>query len=218
MTRHGFPSPRAPRLDTRDLMTSAPRFAGKHVLIVHGYTASPAANWFPWLAETLRAEGARVDVPAMPAPDEPTPRAWAETLRALVPAADANTLLVGHSLGCISVLRHLLTLPAGTRIGGLLLVSGFDRPLSTLPTLRAFTDAPLDHAEVIRRAPRIASIYSDNDTIVTPAASRDRSASLRGADEIVAGAGHFLDREGFTRLPRALAALVAPRANARGAS
>ncbi len=196
-------------------MTSASRFAGKHVLIVHGYTASPTDNWFPWLAETLRAEGARVDVPAMPAPDEPEPRAWAAALREILPAADTNTLLVGHSLGCIGVLRHLLALPADTRVGGLLLVSGFDRTLSTLPTLRAFTDTPLDHAEVIRRASGIASIFSDNDTIVAPAASRELSASLRGANEVVPGAGHFLDRDGFTRLPQAHAALVALQANAR---
>lgn len=192
------------------LQTSTPpasRFTGKHVVIVHGYTASPAANWFPWLADTLAAAGARVDVPAMPDPMTPEPIAWAAALHAVAPSVDNNTFLVGHSLGCIAVLRHLLALPADSCAGGIVLVSGFDRTLETLPELSAFTAGEIDHTEVRRRTLGRASIFSDNDFIVSPAASRDLAASLDTTVEVVQDGGHFLDREGFTRLPQAMDAL-----------
>ncbi|WP_342316931.1 alpha/beta fold hydrolase [Lysobacter sp. FW306-1B-D06B] len=182
-------------------------FAGKHVVIVHGYTASPAANWFPWLADTLVAAGARVDVPAMPAPLAPEPTAWTAALRAVAPIVDNDTFLVGHSLGCIAVLRHLLALPERTQAGGIVLVSGFERTLDTLPELSAFTDSPLDHLQVRRRAGHRASIFSDNDTIVAPAASRDLAVALDTTVAMVAGGGHFLDRDGFTQLPQVLETL-----------
>jgi len=184
------------------------RYDGKHIVIVHGYTASPDANWFPWLAEALKAEGARVSIPAMPDSLDPDPIKWALTLQQSLPAADTDTILVGHSLGCIAALRHLLSLPAYTQAGGVLLVSGFDRTVSTLPELHAFTDAPLDHAEVCRRARKIISLFSDNDSIVEPAASIELSRNLDAEQIVVGGGGHFLDREGFVQFPEACAAIA----------
>lgn len=177
------------------------RYDGKHVVIVHGYTASPNVNWFPWLAEVLREQGAQVSIPAMPDSFNPDPIKWALALQQSLPAADTNTILIGHSLGCIAALRHLLSLPAHTLTGGVLLVSGFDRTVSTLPELHAFTDAPLDHAEVCRRTQKIISLFSDNDSIVEPAASIELSRNLKAEQEVVSGGGHFLDREGFVQFP-----------------
>ncbi|RQS66480.1 serine hydrolase family protein [Burkholderia sp. Bp8963] len=184
------------------------RYTGKHIVIVHGYTASPDANWFPWLAEVLRAEGARVSIPAMPDSLNPDPVKWASTLQQSLPAADTDTILVGHSLGCIAVLRHLLSLPAHTQARGVLLVSGFDRTVSTLPELRSFTDAPLDHAEICRRAQKIISLFSDNDSIVEPAASIELSRNLNAEQEVVSGGGHFLEHEGFEQFPEAYTAIA----------
>ena len=49
---------------------------GKNVIIVHGYTASPADNWFPWLKKELELLGATVAVPVMPEPHSPDPQKW----------------------------------------------------------------------------------------------------------------------------------------------
>ncbi|MGU7775517.1 RBBP9/YdeN family alpha/beta hydrolase [Burkholderia sp. MR1-5-21] len=183
------------------------RFEGKHVVIVHGYTGSPSANWFPWLAEALRDDGAQVSVPQMPDSLQPDPINWASTLLKTLPIAGENTILVGHSLGCITVLRHLLALPAGTCVGGIVLVSGFDRAVSTLPELRAFTNAPLDYAEIRRRSKKIISLFSDNDSIVEPVASIELSTNLQAESQVIRGGGHFLDCEGFACFAEALAAI-----------
>lgn len=191
--------------DSRNIVK---HFEGKHVVIVHGYTASPSANWFPWLSTVLRNNGARVDVPALPTPQAPEPLGWATALKEVLPHADINTFLVGHSLGCVAMLRHVLTLPMETRLGGLLLVSGFDRTLSTLPELSAFTATQLPHAEIRKRILQRTSIFSDNDAIVDPAASQRLAAALDTDVKAVAGGGHFLDREGFTQFHEVYEALM----------
>jgi len=172
--------------------------AGQHYLIVHGYRGAPSAHWFPWLAEALRQDRATVSVPAMPDPLAPDPDAWAQTLEQTLPVMDSRTTLIGHSLGCITVLRHLQRV--GTTIGAYVLVSGFDRALPGLPELEAFTAAPIDHGRLRAQAPQRASIMSDNDTIVDPAASRDLATHLQTEIREIRGGGHFLDREGFTQL------------------
>jgi uncharacterized protein len=98
---------------------SSPSLSNKHFVIVHRYLASPTSHWFSWLADVLQSRGAQAIIPAMPTPKSPVPQAWANTLSRVIPNIDENTFLIGHSLGCITLLRHLLLQPAGTRAGRL---------------------------------------------------------------------------------------------------
>ncbi|OQP84250.1 hypothetical protein BTR14_20080 [Rhizobium rhizosphaerae] len=181
-------------------------------VIVHGYMANPSAHWFPWLGRALERHGLDVTIAAMPESQAPRPDVWAETLQVLLPEPDETTLFIGHSLGCITLLRHLSRLPAGARIGGYVLVSGFDRPLPNLPDLDDFTTEPLDYDALKRMTDVRLSIYSDNDTIVDPAYSRALAAALNTAEIERPGAGHFLASEGVTELPEIVDWLPLPQA------
>lgn len=77
------------------------------LFIVHGYTASPDSHWFPWLKAELEARDVRVEVLAMPDPHHPKPAAWDAAMDSLVRDHDERTFLLGHSLGCITILRQL---------------------------------------------------------------------------------------------------------------
>lgn len=176
---------------------------GKRVVIVHGYTASPDDNWFPWLAEKLREDGVSVDVPQMPNSHSPEPMEWASRLQEVLPVASNDDFLVGHSLGCVSILRHVLALPAGSTVGGALLVSGFAKALSSLPMLSAFTTSAIEAEEVKRRVLRRTSIFSDDDVIVSPAASAELADALSTRVVKVNNGGHFLDRDGFVQFRQA---------------
>lgn len=178
--------------------------SSRQYVIVHGYSASPKAHWFPWLKAQLEQAGATVHVPALPASDAPDPALWADTLSKVVPHLDTRTVLIGHSLGCITLLRHVLSRPEGERLGGYVLVSGFDKPLQTLPQLDAFTSSPLDYEALQRRSAFRASVFSDNDTIVAPQLSRSLAASLHTTTLEVPGGGHFLGREGHEQFPALL--------------
>lgn len=178
--------------------------SSRQYVIVHGYRATPESHWFPWLKAQLEQAGATVHVPVLPASEAPDPKVWAETLKTVLPHLTLQTVLIGHSLGCVTLLRHLLSRPEGEALGGYVLVSGFDQPLQMLPQLNGFTDSPLDYEALQRRSAVRASVFSDNDPIVAPRLSRSLAVSLRSTMLEVPGGGHFLGREGFEQFPALL--------------
>lgn len=171
------------------------------VYIIHGYTASPQSHWFPWLKQQLEQDGTAVHVPTMPDAEEPDVQRWLAHLQTLVPAPDENCYFVGHSLGCITLLRYLSAFSPLRKIGGLVLVSGFTQPLPALPLLSPFTaEAPgLDN--IRHMAPQRAVVFSDNDAIVPPDLTADLAVALDVTPDIIEGGGHFLGSEGFLQLP-----------------
>jgi|GEM_PF-5523511 len=97
----------------------------KRAVIVHGYKGKPETNWKPWLKAELEANGYAVTVPAMPEAEQPIARAWHDKLTETVGQPDADVYLIGHSLGCITILRYLESLPENQKVGGVVLVAGF---------------------------------------------------------------------------------------------
>ena len=95
----------------------------KRVFIIHGWSDTPNNGWFPWLKKKLVADGVEVHVPSMPDADHPLIETWVSFLKHLIGQADEQTYVVGHSVGCQAILRYLETLPAGTNVGGVVLVA-----------------------------------------------------------------------------------------------
>jgi len=179
------------------------------IVIAHGYSMTPAQHWYPWLAEGLTADGHRVVVPPLPDPGAPDPDAWHKALLAATDAAPADTVLVGHSLGGISILRLLHqhdTAGLGAYRGALLVASmtkevGFDH---LVPFFRPAFDWP-----GIRAAARSRRVLHAADDPVTGAATPEHVMAFAtdfGADvTLTPDGGHFPDREGTrTQLPYAL--------------
>ncbi|PHM73669.1 RBBP9/YdeN family alpha/beta hydrolase [Xenorhabdus kozodoii] len=176
-------------------------FFGKKIVIVHGYTASPSSHWFPWLKEKLTEQGAEVIIPAMPETLPPKPETWANILMDIVPEADNDSIFIGHSLGCITLLRHLEAIRSRQlHIGGYILVSGFDSPQINLPELAPFTANPLDYVFLREITQHRISLISSDDRIVSPQSSQALAHSLQTEVINIANGGHFLDRDGFTCL------------------
>ena len=63
----------------------------------------------------------------MPNPERPTVSSWQFALDQVIGKPDENTFLVGHSLGCITLL-HFLSRQQPEKIGGLVLAAGFAAP------------------------------------------------------------------------------------------
>ncbi|MBD8506529.1 serine hydrolase family protein [Hoyosella sp. G463] len=183
-------------------------------IIVHGYSAHTGKHWFPWLDDELANRGHEVHRVVLPSPDEPDSGAWeAELARAIGPVDD-ETVLIGHSLGCLSLLRHLDALGGGWRLGGLVLVAGFLGTLPGLPELDACIGQGqgqgqgLDATALGARVRHAAVIHSDDDEIVPPELSAQLAEALGARDITVPGGGHFLEDE----LPEALAEVLAAAA------
>lgn len=176
-------------------------FENKHIIIVHGYTASPQSHWFPWLKKKLESQGAVVTIPAMPNSSDPNFAEWLQYLEGLSLSIDQNTIFIGHSLGCITVLRFLEKHRKEIdQIGGYLLVAGFAETLANIPFLKTFTEDQLDDNTLISITEHRVSMISLNDEIVKSEYSVNLANRLQTQKLFVENAGHFLDRDGYKEL------------------
>ncbi|TYS21950.1 serine hydrolase family protein [Bacillus subtilis] len=173
----------------------------KQVYIIHGYRASSANHWFPWLKKRLLADGIQAEVLDMPNPLEPRLEDWLDTLSLYQHTLHENTYLVAHSLGCPAILRFLERTQLREQLGGIILVSGFAKSLSNLKMLDEFTEGSFDDQKIIRSAKHRAVIASKDDQIVPFAWSKDLAQQIDAAFYEVQNGGHFLENEGFTSLP-----------------
>ncbi|MGC4944522.1 RBBP9/YdeN family alpha/beta hydrolase [Kribbella sp. DT2] len=176
--------------------------------IIHGYGASPDDHWFGWLAGQLDARGIPASIPLLPNPLGPDPAQWAEVVSADVGTPDENSIVVAHSLGCLTVLRHLRSLTTPWRLGTLVLVSGFVDHLPALPELDTFVADGCDTDGLGNHVDRLTIIRSDADPYVPPAHTDHLAGLLRTSAQVVPGAGHFLASDGVTSLPEVLDAIA----------
>ena len=168
----------------------------KRVYIIHGYTGHPEKNWFPWLKNELQEMGFAVEVPAMPNAGSPQLAEWLPFLHSLISNPDEQTFLVGHSLGCIAILRYLESLPQDVKIGGALLVAGFSRPIH-LTELNNFFETPLDYQKCKTHALAISCINSTNDPHVPLEDGIVMQDKLSAKLFIYKDGGHLNEKSGF---------------------
>ncbi|MGW0731241.1 RBBP9/YdeN family alpha/beta hydrolase [Streptomyces sp. NPDC002851] len=171
--------------------------------IIHGYGATPEDHWYGWLAGQLQADGIPSTIPTLPNPQDPDPVQWTEAVRAELGSVNEHAIVVAHSLGCLTVLCHLRSLPRPWRLGTLVLVSGFVDQLPALPGLNAYIGNIGDGCDVAglsEHIDRLTVIRSDADPYVPPGHT-DRLADLLGVRaQVVPGTGHFLASDGVTAL------------------
>jgi uncharacterized protein len=175
--------------------------AGSRVVVLHGYQASPDAHWFDWLTADLARDGVPAQVPALPSPHGPVLADWVAAARAAIGTPDEGTVVVGHSLGCITALHALSATPGDWRLGGLVLAAGFDTGPRAVPEVAEFTLTSPDHARVVAGTRHRHVIGSDDDPVVEPALTRALAERLDATFDVVPGGGHLLGKDGFTTLP-----------------
>ncbi len=138
----------------------------KRIIIVHGWSGSPDDNWLPWLNVELEKLGHEVIVPSMPDTDSPVIEKWVSKLAEVVGTPDAETYLIGHSIGCQTIMRYLETI--NTPIGGALFVAGWFN-LENLETdeekrlAEPWIKTPIDINKIKSVLPKSTLVISDND-------------------------------------------------------
>lgn len=92
--------------------------------IIHGWDGQPEEGWFPWAKEQLEKRGYTVTVPHMPHPGQPAINDWVSYLQSLLPDPDEQTILIGHSIGCQTIMRYLEKLPNNFKVKQVIFVAG----------------------------------------------------------------------------------------------
>merc|ERR1711907_286245 len=81
------------------------------VLVVHAFGGNPKKFWYQRVKAALEAQSPNVcvEVLRMPQPAEPVIDAWVDALRQRVLIVEEGTIiyLVGHSVGCQTLIRFL---------------------------------------------------------------------------------------------------------------
>ena len=183
----------------------------KHAVIVHGFKGKPETNWKPWLKEQLEAQGFKVDVPTMPNTDHPIASEWVSKLAGTVGEPTRDTYLVGHSLGCITILRYLETLKPDQRIGGAVFVAGFGERFKKYRSGNhdTFFDHDLDWQRIRGRCAAFVAIHSEDDPGVEPEQLQVFERNLGAKAILMQGMGHFGSADGMYEVPRVRDELLA---------
>ncbi|MDP2669042.1 MAG: alpha/beta hydrolase [bacterium] len=162
----------------------------KRAIIIHCWSDYPEYCWYPYAKRELEKQGFEVIVPAMPDTDEPMLSKWLPKLREVAGSVNENTYLIGHSAGCITIMRFLELLPDNQRVGGVIFVAGFTDDLG-FAELKNFFVVPLNFEKIKSKAKSFIAIASDDDPYV-PFDRKDILKERLGAEIIIKhGVKHF---------------------------
>src|SRR5574341_1498881 len=166
----------------------------KRAVIIHGWGGSPSANWIPWLKKELEARNIFVEAPQMPNTDNPTIEEWVPYLAKFVDEED-DVYLIGHSIGCQTILRFLEKTEQ-KNIKGVVFVAGWLTLIGMTTKeeeeiAKEWTETPLDLGKAKVGANKFISIFSDDD----PYVSEDNWDKFRELGDVIVehGKGHILD-------------------------
>ena len=134
----------------------------------------------------------------MPDTDTPVIEEWVRHLSDVVGTPDADTYLVGHSIGCQTVLRYLETV--NDPIGGAVFVAGWFN-LENMESeeeeniARPWIETPIDLEKVKSVLPKSTLIISDNDDYGAFEENREKFRGLVTREIVLHDAEHITGLE-----------------------
>ncbi len=178
-----------------------------HVILVHGWKGGPGYGWFPWLRRELEVAGHTVDALSLPNPVWPDRLKWITMIKNAIKGPD--TILVGHSLGCPSILFALQDY-TGEPVLRTVLVSGFARPYP-LPLVNLwFNGAKIDFDLVRGKSRSWVALHTKKDLLV-PFTEGEWMAQQLGIPmtEVTSCGGHLGPEDKAFEVPEILEATLA---------
>ncbi|MCM3885524.1 alpha/beta hydrolase [Frankia sp. R82] len=140
------------------------------IIVSHGYGSSDDSVWFPYLRAALEVRGHRVDIPHLPDTAAPRLEPWRTVLAARARVASAgDTVLVGHSLGGVNVLRLLEQHDVDNEgaFAGAVLVSTASHEVG-YDALAEFFAEPFDWPRIRRAAGQFRVLAAVDDPVNVP--------------------------------------------------
>ena len=178
-------------------------------LIIHGAYGTPNENWFPWLKQELETRGYQVIIHQFPTPDNQRLPAWLAVAKTYFNQLNANSIVIGHSIGATFILRLLEQLNQPVAIAAL--VAGFisDLPDSNLNQINhTFYDQPFHWDKIISNAHHFLLYQSPNDPFVPMKHGEELADHLQQYIISIPNAGHFNKASGYHQFPQLLQDLL----------
>ncbi|MEC3954636.1 alpha/beta fold hydrolase [Nocardia sp. CDC153] len=138
------------------------------IVVSHGLSARPDSVWFPTFRAALTGGGHDVIIPELPDTDSPERDAWRKALAEAVPGRPEDTILVGHSIGAVNVLRLLESHdPAAGVFAGAVLVSASAHEVG-YELLASFFEGGFDWARIRAAAKGFHVLQAIDDPVNAP--------------------------------------------------
>jgi len=180
----------------------------KRIFLVHGWGGAPDGNWFPWLKRELESKNFLVTIPTMPDTFKPKIEDWVKKLGDTIGEIDKDTYLIGHSIGCQTIMRYLETLSGESKVGGVIFVAGFFNLSDglwdeeyTKEIAEPWLSTPIDFEKIKSHTTNFIDIASDDDPYVPLSDTEIFKNKLDAKIIILKNKGHMSDDAGVKELP-----------------
>jgi hypothetical protein len=174
------------------------------VFIVHGWGGSPNEAWIPETKRELERAGFSVNALKMPETNLPNPDKWTDFIKISAGKTDENTYFIGHSIGCLAILKHLQG--ENTKAGGCVLVAPYlalpstDEDGTVKKVHEEWRETRLDFGK-IKNLSRFSAVFSDDDPCVPLDETKALMEKIGAKIIIEKGKGHFGRSDGIKSLP-----------------
>lgn len=183
----------------------------KKVFLIHGYGGEPNGGWRPWLMGKLARLDVWASAPAMPMVDEsPIKDEWVAEISRSIGIPNNDVFLVGHSLGVPALLNYVENLPQGSKIGGMVLVSGIIHSIpgkEKYKPINHFYEKDFDYEYIKSICKNFTVIHGLDDSSVPFIQGEELARSLSCELISIPNGGHLNGSSGWYELPEALEAL-----------
>lgn len=177
-----------------------------NVIIIHGAHGHPNENWFPWLKSTLMALHIDCIVPAFPTPDQQSLSTWLACFQQnVLPAITSSTVMIGHSLGAVFLLRALAYFHL--HINTAILVGAFIKPvgIDKFDSINhSFLSDPISWDDVCRCSKQFVCYHGLNDPYVDDHQFHDVANALSAKKIMISNGGHLNLSSGYDTFPHLL--------------
>lgn len=172
----------------------------RDVLIFHGTGGNPKGNWFPWLKEELEKAGCRVFVPQFPDPREGNNlEDWLKILKDFKKHINSQTILIGHSLGGLFLLRVLERLEKPVFAAFLVTTSVGIKPILYYDSDKKFCGFEFNWDKIRKGAKHFKVYHSDNDPYISLGNGQELANQLGVDLTFIPNAGHINAESGYTK-------------------
>ena len=163
--------------------------------LIHGWGGNSKGGWFDILKERLK----NIEVISfdMPNTNHPKIEEWISEMNQKI-KPDKETLLLGHSIGCLAIIKYLEQLPFNVKIKKVIFIAGWfnlkedsyeddeERQIA-----KPWIENPINFDEVKKHTKDFLAIFSDNDPFVPLSDTNLFKEKLNAKIIVQKSKGHF---------------------------
>jgi uncharacterized protein len=166
----------------KSMKTSQP----SKILILHGWEGDPNLYWIPVAKQKFEGMGYEVHTPQMPGGYFPKKTEWLKIVGDF--KIDENWILIGHSLGGVTILKYLED--TDKKIAEAILIATPFEPMKFNPISNFFGEG-FNWAKIKNNSLKFEVLNESNDPVVPVEHGQELAKALGVEPRVVPGGTHF---------------------------